>query len=128
MTRIRLRLESFARLAKTALLSPAAKARDCESPNCNRLASAQKSDYISTHASEIMLRDLAAHTKSATSLETLNGIEGAGAREYFGAWSTLLPDGWRFDNRNRQPPVEVRGGGCATLGWIAIIAGRWRQK
>lgn len=59
-----------------------------------------------THGNEIMLRDLAAHTKSATSLETLNGIEGAGAREYFGAWAQLLPDGWHFDNRNRQPPLD----------------------
>lgn len=53
-----------------------------------------------------MLRDLAAHTKSAQTLETLNGVEGAGAREYFGAWATLLPDAWRFDSRNRQPPLD----------------------
>ena len=59
-----------------------------------------------THASDIMLRDLAAHTKSAQTMETLNGIEGAGAREYFGAWATLLPEGWRFDSRNRQPPLD----------------------
>lgn len=59
-----------------------------------------------THDAEIMLRDLATHTKSADTLETLNGIEGAGAKEYFAAWAKLLPDGWRFDSRNRQPPLD----------------------
>ncbi|MDD2919537.1 CRISPR-associated endonuclease Cas1 [Rhodoferax sp.] len=59
-----------------------------------------------THGSEFMLRDLASHTKGADTPETLNGIEGAGAREYFGAWAQLLPEGWCFEGRNRQPPLD----------------------
>lgn len=59
-----------------------------------------------THNCDIMLRDLAAHTKGASTIEMLNGIEGAGAREYFSAWASLLPEGWQFDNRTRQPPRD----------------------
>ena len=59
-----------------------------------------------THASEIMLRDLAARTKSADTKAALNGLEGAGAREYFDAWAKLLPVGWSFNSRNRRPPLD----------------------
>jgi len=70
------------------------------------LQRASRHQQRDTHRNEIMLRDLAAHTKSADSLEALNGIEGAGAREYFGAWAGLLPDGWQFVSRSRQPPAD----------------------
>ena len=43
----------------------------------------------------------------AESLDGLRGLEGMGARCYFGALATLLPDGLGFGGRNRRPPMDV---------------------
>jgi CRISPR-associated endonuclease Cas1/group II intron reverse transcriptase/maturase len=42
----------------------------------------------------------------AHSLEALNGVEGAAAREFFQALAALLPPEWGFAGRNRQPPRD----------------------
>ncbi len=50
----------------------------------------------------------AEQTESAQSLPELLGIEGASARVYFGAFSTMLKTGGSFalDDRNRRPPRD----------------------
>jgi len=42
----------------------------------------------------------------ATSLSTLNGIEGSAARQYFAALSRLLSPEWQFSGRQRRPPPD----------------------
>jgi CRISP-associated protein Cas1 len=39
--------------------------------------------------------------------DELMGIEGAAAREYFGALGQIMPDGLRFAGRSRQPPGDL---------------------
>jgi CRISP-associated protein Cas1 len=58
-------------------------------------------------ASDQLLRDLARRADGMDSLEALNGLEGAGAAEYFAAWARLLPDGWSFPGRPPPDPVNA---------------------
>ncbi|MFZ0592593.1 MAG: CRISPR-associated endonuclease Cas1 [Bryobacteraceae bacterium] len=63
------------------------------------------------------LKDMAARADECTSIETLLGLEGNGARLYFGAFPGLLktdsaeelPPAFRFDfaGRNRRPPRDA---------------------
>lgn len=60
------------------------------------------------------LKDLADHARVATSVATLLGLEGAAARLYFSAFSTMLRDDLRlpgavfsFEGRNRRPPLDA---------------------
>lgn len=60
------------------------------------------------------LKSLAAEAAEAPSVETLLGIEGAAARIYFGAFTSMLkPDARRpgalfdFTHRNRRPPKDA---------------------
>ena len=39
--------------------------------------------------------------------DELMGIEGAAAREYFGALARVVPDDMRFDGRSTQPPADL---------------------
>jgi CRISPR-associated protein Cas1 len=39
--------------------------------------------------------------------EELMGIEGAAAREYFGALGQIMPDGMTFNGRSRRPPEDI---------------------
>ena len=52
------------------------------------------------------LKNLFDGVAAANGLDTLNGIEGAATREFFQALPALLPEGWRFTGRNRQPPRD----------------------
>jgi len=49
-----------------------------------------------------LLRDLARRTRGAADLDTLRGIEGAGAAAYFGAWRVWLAPEWKFGARVQQ--------------------------
>lgn len=42
----------------------------------------------------------------ATTLSSLNGIEGSAARRYFAALSNLLSSEWQFGGRRRRPPPD----------------------
>jgi CRISPR-associated protein Cas1 len=47
--------------------------------------------------------------EAASDLDTLRGIEGAAAREYFGAFRDMVrqdSDAFAFDGRNRRPPLD----------------------
>ncbi len=41
-----------------------------------------------------------------TTLNSLNGVEGAATAAYFGAWKRLLKIDWHFDKRVRRPPTD----------------------
>jgi CRISPR-associated protein Cas1 len=41
-----------------------------------------------------------------TTLDQVRGIEGLAAREYFSYWQIILPEGWKFEGRNRRPPRD----------------------
>lgn len=41
-----------------------------------------------------------------TTLNSLNGVEGAATAAYFGAWKRLLKHDWKFEKRNRRPPTD----------------------
>lgn len=43
---------------------------------------------------------------SASSLETLMGVEGAAAARYFSLWGEQWPTEWQFNGRNRRPPRD----------------------
>jgi CRISPR-associated protein Cas1 len=46
------------------------------------------------------------NTKTITTLDSLNGIEGAAAMLYFHAYSQLFADSLQFSTRNRRPPQD----------------------
>ena len=56
----------------------------------------------------------------ASSIETLMGLEGIAARNYFHAYGQLFPEPLRFDGRSRRPPRDVVN---AALGYgYAVLA------
>jgi CRISPR-associated protein Cas1 len=52
------------------------------------------------------LRELQGQALRAADHEQLLGIEGAAARAYFSSFGALLPEGWQFRGRRRQPPPD----------------------
>jgi CRISPR-associated protein Cas1 len=58
------------------------------------------------HESIKVLRDLAHRTKTATTLESLRGLEGAGAAAYFGTWRIWLAPTWKFGARQQQDGAD----------------------
>ncbi len=60
--------------------------------------------YAANHISEYLI-----DTEDASSHETLRGIEGNAAAEYFGVFQELIlhnRDSFRFDGRSRRPPLD----------------------
>ncbi|MEQ1526005.1 MAG: CRISPR-associated endonuclease Cas1 [Gallionella sp.] len=55
------------------------------------------------------LCDLQSKSSAASDVEVLRGLEGAAARQYFGAFRDLLPESWKaqFGNRTQQPPLDA---------------------
>lgn len=47
-----------------------------------------------------------AQAAAASSLDTLNGVEGAATRAFFQAAAGLLDAAWGFAGRNRRPPQD----------------------
>ena len=65
--------------------------------------------YRLTRGVETLLRlrrRLAAGPAEGDSLDTVRGIEGAGAAAFFCAYSALFPDSLGFTGRNRRPPRD----------------------
>ncbi len=54
------------------------------------------------HQSILQLRDYTRRLHAATGVESLRGLEGAGAAAYFRAWQRLLPVEWGFAKREQQ--------------------------
>lgn len=59
----------------------------------------RSSDDSRVHDAIESLRSLARRTGSAPDLDTLRGLEGAGAAAYFGAWRLWLAPRWNFGTR-----------------------------
>ncbi|MGB3652447.1 MAG: type I-D CRISPR-associated endonuclease Cas1d [Rivularia sp. (in: cyanobacteria)] len=52
------------------------------------------------------LKDRKQLVQQQNTIDEVRGVEGLAAREYFACWSEILPEGWTFDGRNRQPPTD----------------------
>lgn len=52
------------------------------------------------------LRDFERSCLDQQELDSLRGVEGSGARVFFGALARALPDGWGMDGRHRRPPPD----------------------
>ncbi len=70
-----------------------------------RLARRDNSEIVSAAVGQI--GELAAMLPECGTREELMGIEGAVAREYFGALGQIMPDGLRFTGRSRRPPGDL---------------------
>jgi CRISP-associated protein Cas1 len=64
---------------------------------------------------------LLAMLPECTTRDEAMGIEGASAREYFGALSQILPESMRFNGRSRQPPEDVINA-ALSYGYAIILA------
>jgi len=55
------------------------------------------------------LRELQSRALTAPDLDTLRGLEGNAAKNYYRAWHELLPESWKphFNGRSRQPPTDA---------------------
>jgi len=53
-----------------------------------------------------MLQNILNSVDSASSVETLRGMEGAAAAQYFAVWPELVGKEWHFAGRKRRPPPD----------------------
>lgn len=58
------------------------------------------------HEAENAMLDLERRLATAATLETVRGIEGAAARQYFRALRSLVGEQWGFEGRRRNPPTD----------------------
>ncbi len=56
--------------------------------------------------SKLFLQSSLKKLDTADNIESMMGIEGAAAREWFGQVSKILPKKWQFKGRNRRPPKD----------------------
>lgn len=66
----------------------------------------RRRDLAELNAAETAIDDLENRLASAPTLDSVRGLEGAAAREYFQALKTLLPEHWGFAGRRRSPPGD----------------------
>lgn len=52
------------------------------------------------------LRDITTKVADTEEINSLRGLEGSAAREYFSALTLVLPDSLQFSGRNRRPPKD----------------------
>ena len=74
-----------------------------------RLRRSRKSDAAlsaSLHATQLALREASWRTKTAESLDSLRGIEGAAAARYFAALRSIVPEVWQFHARVARPAPD----------------------
>lgn len=53
-----------------------------------------------------IIQQMTLHIPFSGSLNSLRGLEGAAAAQYFAAWQQILPSKWQFTGRNRRPPRD----------------------
>jgi CRISPR-associated protein Cas1 len=58
------------------------------------------------HQTVLKLREDRQRVKTATTLDSLRGLEGQAAKAYFSALRALLPEQWGFAARQKQPPPD----------------------
>ena len=65
----------------------------------------ERNDAAIASAAEA-LGEALGRTPRTTTLNALNGVEGAATAAYFGAWRRLLKPEWKFEKRVRRPPTD----------------------
>jgi CRISPR-associated protein Cas1 len=70
-----------------------------------RLGRRETSDVVTTATGQI--NQLIGMVGECGDRDTLMGVEGAAAREYFAALGALVPEGLAFEGRSRRPPLDV---------------------
>lgn len=58
---------------------------------------------------------------AVNSIESMMGIEGSAAREWFGKLAGMLPGRWKFKNRNRRPPKDPVNA-LLSLGYTLLVS------
>jgi CRISPR-associated protein Cas1 len=66
----------------------------------------RRRDLAEINAAENAIGHLENRLATAPTLDTVRGLEGAAAREYFHALKALLPEQWGFSGRRRSPPGD----------------------
>ena len=67
------------------------------------------------------LQNSLSRLNDTTSIETLRGIEGAAAREWFGIMADVLDKKWKFTGRNRRPPRDPVNA-LLSLGYTLLVS------
>ena len=65
----------------------------------------ERNDAVITSAIDALHHALE-RVPRTTTLNALNGVEGAATAAYFGAWKRLLKGDWKFEKRIRRPPTD----------------------
>ena len=61
---------------------------------------------LSLRSAAAEIRECQRQTRTASSVDTLRGLEGMGTNTYFGAWANFLDAVWGFSGRQRRPPPD----------------------
>ena len=67
------------------------------------------------------LNDCILKLDKTENIESLRGIEGAAAKEWFSLFAGVLPDVWGFSGRNRQPPKDPVNA-LLSLGYTLLVS------
>lgn len=67
------------------------------------------------------LNDCLAQVTGDKSVDSLRGIEGIAAREWFGFMAGILPEKWQFSGRNRRPPRDPVNA-LLSLGYTLLVS------
>jgi CRISPR-associated protein Cas1 len=70
------------------------------------LRAARKGASDTVRAATLTLQSILNCVDAAPSVETLRGMEGAAAAQYFAVWPELVGTEWHFTGRKRQPPPD----------------------
>lgn len=88
-----------------------------------------KNQYKVATASDLSIspfQDVLVKLDSADTIESLRGIEGSAAREWFGLLAKTLPKKWHFSGRNRRPPEDPVNA-LLSLGYTLLFSEIRRQ-
>jgi CRISPR-associated protein Cas1 len=70
------------------------------------LRAARKGASDAVHEATTMLQSILNSVECASSVETLRGLEGAAAAQYFAVWPEFVGKEWHFEGRKRRPPPD----------------------
>ena len=70
------------------------------------LRAARRGASDTVRAATLTLQSILNSVDAAPSVETLRGLEGAAAAQYFAVWPELVGPEWHFTGRKRQPPPD----------------------
>ncbi|MBQ9115470.1 MAG: type I-C CRISPR-associated endonuclease Cas1, partial [Clostridia bacterium] len=94
-------------IAKNMIFGKLYNAAHCIARTCRDHA--MRVDETALRHSEENIRNLYQQVRECTDCETLRGLEGVGASEYFGVFDQMIlnqKETFRFTQRNRRPPLD----------------------